>query len=83
MSELFLRNERSPTQRTRLNIDEGATIERERGRLPNWPAQFVTLPLCSVVVVRQLPGQTEEGRREPDEGAFVISCADDAEIRPK
>ena len=30
LSELFLRNERSPTQRTRLNIDEGATSERER-----------------------------------------------------
>ena len=66
LSELFLRNERSPTQRTRLNIDEGATSERERerSRLPNWPAQFVTPPLYSVVV-RQLPGQTE-GRTEPD-----------------
>ena len=39
--------------------------ERERSRLPNWPARFVTPPLCSVVVVRQLPGQTE-GRTEPD-----------------
>ena len=82
LSELFLRNERSPTQRTRLNIDEGATKERgvdcQIGRLnsslrrstPSWSDNCL--------------GKQREEQSRTDEGAFVISCADDdAEIRPK